>query len=148
MSPWVVETRDPRPRTRRFVRRRVVEAETCRGFFAASANFRAKATVTPRPRALCHRTQGGGKARIAWLGYGVKPLQGKVLRRLAQGSVAVQLGFGVQPRCGKDVPQPELPRCRFYFCPDPYLVFQSEKVRGAERSDAVAAGWGLSKRGS
>ena len=65
VSPWVEEARDPRPRTPRFFRRRVVEAETCRGFFTASANFRAKATVTPRPRAFCHRTQGGGKARIA-----------------------------------------------------------------------------------
>ena len=50
VSPWVEEARDPRPRTPRFFRRRVVEAETCRGFFAASADRRPMAMVSPRPR--------------------------------------------------------------------------------------------------
>jgi hypothetical protein len=50
VSPWVKEARDPRPRTQRFFRRRVIEAEACRGFFAASADRRPMATVSPRPR--------------------------------------------------------------------------------------------------
>jgi len=50
VSPWVEETRDPRPRIQGFFLRRVVEAETCRGFFAASADRRPMATVSPRPR--------------------------------------------------------------------------------------------------
>ena len=45
VSPWVEE----RPSNQRWFGRRVTEAETGRGFMAASATCRTKADVTPRP---------------------------------------------------------------------------------------------------
>ena len=38
VSPWVEETRDPRPRIQGFFLRRVVEAETCRGYLGLARN--------------------------------------------------------------------------------------------------------------
>ena len=49
VSPWVEETPDSRPSKQRWFGRRVTEAETGRGFIAASATCRTKADVTPRP---------------------------------------------------------------------------------------------------
>ena len=49
VSPWVEETPDSRPSKQRWFGRRVTEAETGRGFMAASAACRTKADVTPRP---------------------------------------------------------------------------------------------------
>ena len=49
MSPWVEETPDSRPSKQRCIGRRVTEAETGRGFIAASATCRTKADVTTRP---------------------------------------------------------------------------------------------------
>ena len=49
VSPWVEETPDSRPSKQRWFGRRVTEAETGRGFIAASATCRTKADVTTRP---------------------------------------------------------------------------------------------------
>jgi len=49
VSPWVEETPDSRPSKQRWFGRRVTEAETGRGFIAASATCRTKADVTARP---------------------------------------------------------------------------------------------------
>ena len=49
VSPWVEETPNSRPSKQRWFGRRVTEAETGRGFIAASATCRTKADVTPRP---------------------------------------------------------------------------------------------------
>ena len=49
VSPWVEETPESRPSKQRWFGRRVTEAETGRGFIAASATCRTKADVTARP---------------------------------------------------------------------------------------------------
>ncbi len=49
VSPWVEETPDSRPSKQHCIGRRVTEAETGRGFIAASATRRTKADLTPRP---------------------------------------------------------------------------------------------------
>ena len=87
VPPWVYESLDSRPRKQRSIGGRVGEAETGRGFVAASATRRLKAEVTPRPRltlviepraaAMLADQPAVGARRIACaLGYVVKPFQG------------------------------------------------------------------------
>ncbi len=57
-TPWVEETPDSRPSKQRCIGRRVTEAETGRGFIAASATVQRFMTV---PSGVAVRAPEGGK---------------------------------------------------------------------------------------
>ena len=83
VPPWVEETRDCRPSHQRCFGRRVTEAETFRGFLAASVTRRTKTDIIPRPPLPLSpnpgRRQGSQNSHCLALGYGVKPVPGKVM---------------------------------------------------------------------